>query len=41
MVFVPFGLKTGMDFALFILESGVVFVGITGVNERIYRFSSK
>ena len=36
-----FGLKTGMDFARFILESGMVFVGITGVYERIYRFSSK
>ena len=36
-----FGLKTGMDFARFILESGMVFVGIMGVYERIYRFSSK
>ena len=36
-----FGLKTGMDFDHFSLESGVVFEGITGVYERIYRFSSK
>ena len=36
-----FDLKTGVDFARFILKSGVVFVGITGVYERIYRFSSK
>ena len=36
-----FGLKTGMDFARFILESGMVFVGIMGVYERIYRFNSK
>ena len=36
-----FGLNTGMDLARFILESGMVFVGITGVYERIYRFNSK
>ena len=36
-----FGLKTGIDFAYFGLESGMVFEGITGVYERIYQFSSK
>ena len=36
-----FGLKTGIDFAYFGLESGMVFEGTTGVYERIYRFSSK
>ena len=36
-----FGLKTGIHFAHFGLESGVVFEGITGVSERIYRFNSK
>ena len=36
-----FGLKTGIHFAHFDLESGVVFEGTTGVYERIYRFSSK
>jgi len=36
-----FGLKTGIDFAYFGLESGIVFEGITGVYERIYHFSSK
>ena len=36
-----FGLKTGIDFAQFVLESGVVFEGTTGVYERIYRFNSK
>ena len=30
-----FGLKTGIDFADFGLESGMVFEGITGVYERI------
>ena len=39
--FARFILKSGVDFARFILKSGVVFVGITGVYERIYRFSSK
>ena len=33
-----FGLKTGMHFAHFVLESGMVFEGTTGVYERIYRF---
>ena len=36
-----FGVKTGMHFTHFGLESGMVFEGITGVYERIYRFSSK
>ena len=36
-----FGLKTGIDFAHFGLESGMVFEGATRVNERIYRFNSK
>ena len=35
------GLKTGIHFAHFGLESGMVFEGTTGVNERIYRFNSK
>ena len=37
----PFGLKTGIHFAQFGLESGMVFEGTTGVYERIYRFNSK
>ena len=36
-----FGLKTGIHFAHFRLESGLVFEGTTGVYERIYRFNSK
>ena len=36
-----FGLKTGIHFANFGLESGMVFEGTTGVYERIYRFNSK
>ena len=36
-----FGLKTGIHFAHFGLESGMVVEGTTGVYERIYRFSSK
>ena len=36
-----FGLKTGIDFTHFGLESGMVFEGTTGVYERIYRFNSK
>ena len=36
-----FGLKTGVDFAHFCLESGMVFEGATVVYERIYRFNSK
>ena len=34
-------IKTGIYFAHFGLESGMVFEGTTGVYERIYRFSSK
>ena len=36
-----FGLKTGIHFARFGLESGIVFEGTTGVYERIYRFNYK
>ena len=36
-----FGLKTGIHFAQFGLESVKVFGGITGVYEGIYRFNSK
>ena len=36
-----FGLKTGIDFAHFDLESDMVFGGNIGVYEHIYRFSSK
>ena len=36
-----FGLKTGIHFAHFGLESGWVFEGSTGVYERVYRFNSK
>ena len=36
-----FGLKTGIDFGHFGLESGMVFEGTAGVYERIYRSSSK
>ena len=36
-----FGLKTGLDFAHFGLESGMVFGETTRVYERIYRFNSK
>ena len=36
-----FGLKTDINFAHFGLESGMVFEGITGVYERLYRFNSK
>ena len=36
-----FGLKTGIDFADFGLESGMVSEGATGVYERIYRCNSK
>jgi len=35
------GLKTGIDFVHFGLDSGMVFEGITGVYKRIYRFNSK
>jgi len=37
----PFGLNTGIDFAHFGLESGVVLEGTTGIYERIYRFNYK
>ena len=38
----PFGLKTGIDFADFGLESGMVFKGTKGVYERIIHcFNSK
>ena len=36
-----FGLKTGIHFAHFSLESDMVFKGATGVYERIYCFNSK
>ena len=36
-----FSLKTGIHFAHFGLESGVVFEGSRGVYERIYFFNSK
>ena len=36
-----FGLKTGIDFAHFGPESGMIFEGTTGVYERICRFNSK
>ena len=36
-----FDLKTGIHFAHFGLESGMIFEGTTGLYERIYRFNSK
>ena len=36
-----FGLKTGIHFVYFGLESGMVFEGTTGVYERIYRLSKE
>ena len=36
-----FGLKTGIHFAHFGLESGMVFEGAQEVYERIYCFNSK
>ena len=36
-----FGLKTGVHFSHFGMESGMVFEGTTGAYERIYRFNSK
>ena len=36
-----FGLKTGIDFAHFGLELGMVFEGTAGVYDCIYRFNSK
>ena len=41
MVLGLFGLKTGIDFAHFGLESSMVFEETTGAYERIYRFNSK
>ena len=35
------GLKTGIDFAYFGLESAMVFEGLSGVYEFIHYFSSK
>ena len=35
------GLKTGIHFAHFDLESGMVFKGTTGVYESLYRFNFK
>ena len=36
-----FGLKTGIHFAHFGLESGIFFEETTGVYERLYTFNSK
>ena len=36
-----FGQETGIHFAHFGQESGMVFGGITGEYERIYRFNTK
>ena len=36
-----FGLKMGIHFAHFGLESGWIFEGTTGVYEHFYRFNSK
>ena len=36
-----FGLKTGIHFAHFGLESGTVFERTTRLYERLYRFNSK
>ena len=36
-----FGLKTGIHFAYFVLESGLIFEGTTEAYERIYRFNSQ
>ena len=36
-----FGLKTGIHFAYFFLESGMVSEGTTEAYERIYRLNSK
>ena len=42
MVFAPFsGLKTGIDFAYFGLNSGIVFEGIRGEHEGICPFNSQ
>ena len=34
------GLKTGIHFAHFGLESGMIFKGTTGLYERLYRFNT-
>ena len=36
-----FGLKTGIHFAHFGQESGMVFEGTTGLYERLYCFNSR
>ena len=36
-----FGLKTGIHFDHFGLESAMVFEGTTGLHEHFYRFNSK
>ena len=41
MVLRRFGLKTGIDFAHFSLESGMVFEGTTTVCGRIHSFNFK
>ena len=38
---VLFGLKTGIDFAHFGVESSMVFEEVTGVHELNYRFNFK
>ena len=35
------GLKTGIDFAHFALESSMVFEGVTGGHDGSYHFNSK
>ena len=40
-IWVFFGLNTGIHFAYFGLESGIVFERTTGAYERSYRFNSK
>ena len=35
------GLKTGIDFAHFALESSMVFEGVTGGHDGNYHFNSK
>ena len=40
-VLCPFGLKTGIHFANFGLESGMVFGETTGMYERTYCFNFK
>ena len=40
-VFTPFGLKTGIDFGHFCLESGMVYERTTVVYQRVRRFNSK